>query len=314
MASSTSSVSPTSNPIAPPSNYGQFVTVKLTHDNYLLWQAQILPYLRSQRLIGYVTGAIPCPSTTLPTADKTTLPVLNPAYEQWYEQDQVKLSALLSSLSLEVMSQCLFLKTSKQVWDKLDSPYAVQSQATAMQMRMQLATIKKHDLSASDYFDRVNYMADNLAAAGVHLHDDEVVVYLLTDLPEEYDSLVMSVTTRAVPMSLSEVYTNLLSFEMRLINHQGAPTPSPSAMANYASRGGRGDCHGGRSGGCGGGRNGGRTGFSASGGTARPRCQIYGRTNHLALQCWYRYDDNFRKEEKLSAAFTSAPSYSIDAN
>jgi hypothetical protein len=77
--------SPTSIPIAPPSNYGQFVTVKLTRNNYLLWQVQILPYLHSQRLIGYVTGAILCPSTTLPTADKTAPSVSNPAYEQWYE-------------------------------------------------------------------------------------------------------------------------------------------------------------------------------------------------------------------------------------
>jgi hypothetical protein len=35
MASQTSS----SNPISPPSNYGPFVTVKLTRDNFLLWQA-----------------------------------------------------------------------------------------------------------------------------------------------------------------------------------------------------------------------------------------------------------------------------------
>jgi hypothetical protein len=219
------------------------------------------------------------------------------------------LSALLSSLSPEVMSQCLFLKTSKQVWDKLDSLYAAQSQVTAMQMRMQLATIKKHDLSTSDCFDRVKHLADNLAAAGVPLRDDEVLTYLLTGLPEGYDSLATSVTTRAMPMSLSEVYTNLLSFEMRLINRQGTSTPPPSAMANYASRGGRGGCHGGRNGG----RGGGHIGSSASGGTACPRCQICGRTNHLVPQCWYHYDDNFQKEEKPFAAFTSAPSYSVDA-
>jgi hypothetical protein len=128
----------------------------------------------------------------------------------------------------------------------------------------------EHDLSASDYFDRVKHLADNLAATGVPLRDDEVVAYLLTSLPEEYDSLLTSVTTRAVPMSLSEVYTNLLSFEMRLINHEGAPSPPSSAMANYASRGGYGGRHGGRNGGRGGGHNGGRTGFLASGGTAHP--------------------------------------------
>jgi hypothetical protein len=121
-----------SNPITPPSNYGQFITVKLTRDNYLLWQAQIQPYLRSQRLLGYVTGDLPCPSKTLPAPEKDAPPVLNPTYDQWVEQDQAILSAILSSLSPEVLSRCLFLNTSKAVWDKLNSLYASQSRARAM--------------------------------------------------------------------------------------------------------------------------------------------------------------------------------------
>jgi hypothetical protein len=74
-----------SNPISPPSNYGQFVTVKLMCHNFLLWQAQILPYLHSQRLLGFVTGTIPYPSQTLPASEKDNTHVLNPAYDLWYE-------------------------------------------------------------------------------------------------------------------------------------------------------------------------------------------------------------------------------------
>jgi hypothetical protein len=242
MASSASS----SNPISAPSNYSQFVTVKLTRDNYLLWQAQILPYLRCQRLHGYITGATPCPSQTLPAPEKDAEPVPNPAYEQWYEQDKAIISAILSSLSPEVLSQCLFLKTSYEVWNKLDSLYCAQSRASAMQIRMQLATIKKQDLSATDYYNRVKHLADTLAVIGAPLHDDEIVAYLLTGLPEEYDPLVTSVTARADPMSLGEVYTNLLSFEMRLIQRHRAPTAGHVLVANYSSRGGHGGRNGGR--------------------------------------------------------------------
>jgi hypothetical protein len=76
MATEASASNPTSTPI----NHGQFITVKLTHDNFLLWQAQILLYLRSQCLIGYVTSAIPFQSLTFPAAEKDDTPLPNSAY------------------------------------------------------------------------------------------------------------------------------------------------------------------------------------------------------------------------------------------
>jgi hypothetical protein len=246
------------------------------------------------------------------------MPLPNSAYAQWFEQDQVILSALLLSLSPDVLSQCLFLKTSKEAWDKLDGLYAAQYRASAMQMRMQLATLKKHDLTANDYFNRDKTLADNLAAAGALLCDDEVIAYLLTGLPEEFDSLVTSVTTQAKPMSLGEVYTNLLSFDMRLISRQGILTPGTSPAGHYASRGGRGGRSGGRtrgrSGGHSGGRYGGRTSNIGDRNNDCPCCQICGRINHIAPQCWYHFDDGYHKEEKPSAALAATPSYSVDAN
>jgi hypothetical protein len=88
-------------------------------------QAQILPYLHNQHLINFVTSATSCPSQTLPATEKDGAPVANLAYIKWFEQDQAILSAILSSLSPNVLSQCLFLKTSKEVWDKLNGLYAV---------------------------------------------------------------------------------------------------------------------------------------------------------------------------------------------
>jgi hypothetical protein len=78
---------------------------------------------------------IPCPLSTLLAAAGAT-PRSNLAYAQWFKQDQAILSTILASLSPEVLSQCMFLKTSKVVWDKLDNFYAAQSRARATQLCM----------------------------------------------------------------------------------------------------------------------------------------------------------------------------------
>ena len=49
------------------------VTIKLVHDNYLLWKAQIVPYLRGQHLFGFLDGSQPAPLQSLTvTTDGTS--------------------------------------------------------------------------------------------------------------------------------------------------------------------------------------------------------------------------------------------------
>jgi hypothetical protein len=47
-----------------------------------------------------------------------------------------------------------------------------------MQIHMQLATLKKNDLLAVDYFNRIKSFTDTLAAAGAPLRDDEIIAYM----------------------------------------------------------------------------------------------------------------------------------------
>ena len=39
-------------------NPHNIVTVKLNHDNFLLWKAQIIPYMRGHRVFGFIDGTI----------------------------------------------------------------------------------------------------------------------------------------------------------------------------------------------------------------------------------------------------------------
>jgi hypothetical protein len=53
------------------------VTIKLNRDNYLLWKAQIVPYLRGQHLFGFLDGSRPAPPQIL-TVLLQKSPCLNP--------------------------------------------------------------------------------------------------------------------------------------------------------------------------------------------------------------------------------------------
>lgn len=63
------------------------LTVKLSHDKFSLWKAQLLAFLKSHQLYGYVDGSFPL----LPPSinDKP-----NPAHTSWLLQDQMIISAL----------------------------------------------------------------------------------------------------------------------------------------------------------------------------------------------------------------------------
>jgi hypothetical protein len=52
----------------------------------LLWRAQLLPFLRSMKLMGYIDGSTPPPSILVPasTAPDAAL-VPNPEYARWYD-------------------------------------------------------------------------------------------------------------------------------------------------------------------------------------------------------------------------------------
>jgi hypothetical protein len=90
-------------------------------------------------------------------------------------------------------------------------------------------------------------------------------------------------------MSLSEVYINLLSFEMRFVQRHGTPTDGHAPAANYASRGGRGGCHGGRFVGC-------------SGGAMAAATPTVGITMivHTARSVAALYDEGYEKDDKHS--------------
>jgi hypothetical protein len=78
--------------------------------------------------------------------------------------------------------------------------------------------------------------ADELATSGTPLWDDELIAYLLAGLDEDYNPVFTAVVAQVDPISPSELYAQLLSFEQHT-NLQAHNPSSGSSLAMAASRG-----------------------------------------------------------------------------
>ncbi|WVZ95274.1 hypothetical protein U9M48_041059 [Paspalum notatum var. saurae] len=170
-------------------------------------------------------------------------------------------------------------------------------------------------------------LGDEMAAAGRPLEDDELVEYILTSLDVDFNPIVSALITKTEPISVNEMYSQLVTFETHMALQSGS-----GSSANSASRGGRGGNRG-----CGAGRRGagrgrssatfnnnnspgnyqlqGGRGTSGRGGgnnNTRPICQVCKKTGHTADRCWHRFDEDYVPEERNAAAATSF--YNVDTN
>jgi hypothetical protein len=91
--------------------------------------------------------------------------------------------------------------------------YSLQSRARAVNMWIALATTKKLHLSFTDYYSKMCHYADELAATGAPLRDDELIAYVLAGLNEDYNPVFTAIVARTDPITPSELYAQLLSFE-----------------------------------------------------------------------------------------------------
>jgi hypothetical protein len=285
------------------------VSEKLLCSNHTLWKAQVLTALRGAQLVGFLDGTNTAPTEKLSVkaqkgTDGDSEEVPNPDYETWKAQEQHVLSYLLYSMSCDVLIQVVVLPTASDVWKHIETSYASHSQARVINIHMALATTQKGSMTAVEYVSKMKSLVNDMASAGKKLDDEELSSYILASIDSEYNSLVSSIAARVEPISLNELYSQLLSFETRLEPQSQGTGGSVQSSANNAMRG-----HGGFTRGRGG--RGGRGDSSYKAGNKFLPCQLCGRTNHAMFKCYKRFDSTFMGEEKST---NTANSYGVDSN
>ena len=194
------------------------------------------------------------------------------------------------------MAQIVGKTTTASAWSALQSYYSASSNARIMQLRLQLQTIKKGGMSMMDYTLKVKTLAYHIAAIQEHISDRDLVLYLLAGLGPDYNSFIVSVTSKSKAMSFSHVSSLLLAHESRLESQLSIDDTTP-VVANLAQRnnnfsrpppaqrfqGNRGSFH-----------NSQTRGTSRNPASSHPRviCELCLRSSHSAFHYYRIFDPN----------------------
>jgi len=188
------------------SNTHQVVSLKLTTTNYLYWRMQMKPYLLGQGVFHFVDGSVPCPSSHVVDGSDGSSSAINPSFLRWKQQDQFILSALLSSLSMDVLHLVVDCQTSSCVWRTLEKALASPSNSRIMQLHGSFQDFRQGDASVTTLFDE-------LAAVGRPLSLEDFNLYIFRGLRGEFKDLVTSLVTKAEPLSYADLHNHLLTHE-----------------------------------------------------------------------------------------------------
>jgi len=143
------------------------------------------------------------------------------------------------------------------------------------------------------------------------------VTFILAGLDFDYNPLVSSVLGRTEPISLSDLYAQLIAYDMRLQMLQDNHNVGQNSSINASSRG-RGGPRGRGRGGFGRGYGGHgssnsppppKTGGQA---VAKPIYQVCKKKGHEADVCWHRFEEDYQPYTKSAGA--AQMNYGVDTN
>ncbi|GAY68044.1 hypothetical protein CUMW_261070, partial [Citrus unshiu] len=192
--------------------------IKLDRTNYTIWKQQILSSIRRNGLESYIDESKPCPERFLldrsGSGEACGEDRENPDFIAWKRQDQLLLSWIMSSMSLEILSLVVHLK-------------------------MLLSNLRKGSLSMTEYFTKLRTISDGLALSGSPLSNIDIITHLITGLDHSYYLVVVYIEANMLTMDLSEAYAMLLTHEARLENSKIADNKEAKSnyMANVAQIG-----------------------------------------------------------------------------
>lgn len=220
-------------------NVTQFLPIKLTSANYLLWHAQIMPLLHGYRLASHIDGTGSAPPELSSTGE------INPAHADWFCQDQIVRSWINCSVTESIFHQITRCKTAKEAWDKLAVIYSTGAKTQVQQLRKQLKYLTKGTDSVDDYMRKAKSYFDQLCALeDGSITEDNLVCDVLQGLGSEYRPFTRAIEARNQKISFDELYALLLSEETQLkvdsLIVNAAATISPTAHYVSTGRGSRG--------------------------------------------------------------------------
>ncbi|KAF5757374.1 putative RNA-directed DNA polymerase [Helianthus annuus] len=255
-------------------------TTKLSSSNYLVWRKHMMLLFALHKLSSHIDGSSSSPSETVTTGDKTSP---NPEFSKWTESDQKAALLLFSSLTEEVATEILGLKSAREIWLALENLYINASVERVQSLRDSLSQLTKGTSSVTEFSRRFNILCEQLAAIGHPVVETEKLHWFLRGLGPSYE--VFSTAIRAIKPAppFRDLVAQAENHELFSLSLHGNTTP-PAAFHAQQNRGSSTQGRG--------------RGFSSRGNYSRgshgkgrgqnrrpPHCQLCRTNGHYASAC-----------------------------
>ena len=196
--------------------FNQNPTKLESSNNYLRWQTQVHPALRSSKLMGIVDGTNPCPPKFINDDEGMEIP--NPKFSVWTHKDHYVLSWLTTTLSDSVLFIVFGLDTSRQVWAALSNRFASQSHSRITHLKKNLQNLKQGSTSCSRYLQIAKSLVDQLAAIGQTVKDDDLISLVMNGLNPSFTNFITlySIATKEKQLNFDDFHDELVNREMLL--------------------------------------------------------------------------------------------------
>ncbi|KAM1719673.1 hypothetical protein ACFX12_021452 [Malus domestica] len=215
---------------------GNTVTVKLNDSNYITWNFQLELLLKGNGIMGFLDGFIFCPEKYTATEDGIVIncSIITDAYKVWKIHDKALMTHITATLSPAALSSVIGCQSSKEMWINLKERFSSMTRTSIVQMKIDLQNIKKGAESIDLNLQRITDCRDQLAAMGVAMLDEDIVIVALKGLPTEYNTIKAVIRGRENLVSLKELRSQLKAEEATL--EENLKQPLMAAM--YANSSG----------------------------------------------------------------------------
>uniref|UniRef100_A0A2N9F121 Reverse transcriptase Ty1/copia-type domain-containing protein n=1 Tax=Fagus sylvatica TaxID=28930 RepID=A0A2N9F121_FAGSY len=261
-------------------NVANFVSLKLSSTNFLLWKTQMLNILESYDLQGFITGETkPPPQFVVVEESGAQSNKLNPNFIKWRKTDRLVKGWLTATLSEEVFGIVVGLDTAIEVWNALVHAFAHVSSDRTLALKQRLTSMNRGIDTLAEYLRRFKAVCDDLAAIGKPVPNHKKSWWLLNGLGKGYEMFTTTMLRPPIP-PYSKIVTLLESHSER---HQlDTQTQAAPQMAFYNQHSNKNKKH-----------NGSSNSFNSKG---------------RALKCFNRFNHSFTLEiiPQELAAFTIA--------
>lgn len=160
--------------------------------------------------------------------------------------------------------------SAKELWDSLEGTFKAKTTARRLELRKQMTNLKLElDEDLTKYLARARSIQSDLTLAGQETSDSEVVLAVLSGLPQAYDIVVTVLTAADKELTLEGILPSLLPVEQKLKAEFIAPVDYA-----YGTRG-----------------SAGRQNPAGREGSQGKQCHYCGKLGHFRRNCLLRVSD-----------------------